>query len=320
MTFPSLFQLVLEDTGLKPSTVAFELQRERSLVYKWLSGASVPPASYFPLISEIVSKHASETKKVILENDLRQLVREAALPERIRETVLAAESVEGLLFECLELSLMPGIAIDRGRTKTGIHSRGQAAVLLGALFAAVFGGVLWNGLNRILGWPYFMGSENDELRGLRALLWGLITTAPVPVPLLALHRGEARRRLVVPSVLFIIFGGLSACVFYSSGIRGAVEGMSLNYPLQETLIVVAFALCLSIPPLIASIFSLSRGRLAYKHITIVFAPTAAALLGFFVTLLIDRPISEILQLRGFVVGFTLRLAMFLSLYRAASTA
>lgn len=318
ITFPSLFQLVLEDTGLKPSIVAFELQRERSLVYKWLSGASVPPAFYFPLISEIVAKHASETKKMILENDLRELVRKTALPDEIRETVLAAESVERLLFECLELSRMPEVAIHRGRAGPATRSPGQVSVLLGALFAAVCGGVLWNGLNRVLGWPYFMGSESEELRGLRALLWGLITTAPIPAPLLALHNGEARRRLVVPSILFAVFGGLSALVFYSSGIRSAVEGMGFGYTARETLIVVAFALCLSIPPLFAAILPLSRGKLVYAHGILVFSPTVAALLAFFVTLLIDRPVSEILQLRGFVVGFTLRLAVFLSLFRAAS--
>ena len=318
MDFRSLFRLVLDDTGLKPSTIAFELQRERSLVYKWLSGANVPPASYFPLIAEIVSKYASKTKKLILENDLRALVCKAALPQEIRETILAAESVERLLSECLELSVMSDIAIEQGRSKTALDYRWLATILLGALFAAVFGGVLWNGLNRVLGWSYFMGGADDELRGFHTLLWGLITMAPIPLPLLALYRGEARSRLIVPSILFIGFGGLSALAFFSSGIRGTVEGMGLSYPLQETIIVVAFALCLSVPPLVAAILPHSHGKPVSSHAAVVLSPTLAVLLGFFVTLMIDRPVSEILQLRGFVVGFTLRLMVFLSLFLATT--
>jgi hypothetical protein len=48
----------------------------------------------------------------------------------------------------------------------------------------------------------------------------------------------------------------------------------------------------------------------------IFTPTAAALLGFLVTMVIDRPVSEVLRLRGFVVGFALRIARFSSMFVA----
>lgn len=315
LAFSSLFRTVLDISGLKPSTIAFELQRERSLVYKWLSGSIVPPASYFPLIAEIVSKRASNTRKMVLANELRALVRRVALPVEIQESILASESIEHLLSACLELSKMSGLEIGHGQGAR-TDSRRLALILSGALFAAVCGGLLWNALNRILGWPYFMGSGNDALRGLHAFLWGVITIAPVPLPLFLLYRGEERRRLVVPSVMFACVGGLFAFLFFSYGFREAVESTVSSYQLRETIIVVIFAICLSVPPLLTAMLVFSRGRPAVSRVALLLSPTFAALLALLVTLIIDRPPSEILQLRGFVVGFALRLSLFFSLFLA----
>jgi hypothetical protein len=276
--FRNLFRRILDDTGLKASTVARELQRERSLMYKWLSGSSVPPSSYVPLLVQVVMKHSSQAKRLILANSLRAIVRDAGLQVELRDTLLRAGSIVELLSECLDLSLTP------------------------------------NALNRILGWPYFMGSSGEALQGWRALVWGLVTMAPIPAPLLLLGPGTARARRVLPAVLFTLVGGVSALLFYSSGVRAAIENLGLGYVPQETIIVVIFAFVLSVPPHLAALLADRHHSGVARLMVTLLVPTAAALAGFLVILVIDRPVSEVLQLRGFVVGFSLRIAQFFSLY------
>jgi hypothetical protein len=311
--FRNLFRRILDDTGLKASTVARELQRERSLMYKWLSGSSVPPSSYVPLLVQVVTKHLSQAKRLILANNLRAIVRDAGLPAELRDALERSGSLEELLAECLDLSLTPKLA-DAVPRAPGLRGPARWPVLLGALFAAVFGGIIWNALNRILGWPYFMGSTGEVLGGWRALVWGLVTMAPIPAPLLLPGLGAKRARRVLPAALFTLVGGAAALVFHSSGIRPAIESLGFGYALQETVLVVVFALVLSLPPHLAAMLMLRRRPGVARGVVTLLAPTAAALAGFLVTLVVDRPVSEVLQLRGFVVAFALRLAQFLSLY------
>lgn len=315
LAFPSLFRRILDDTGLKASTIARELQRERSLMYKWLSGSSVPPSSYVPLLVQVVVKHSSQAKRLVLANRLRTIVRDARLPGELRDAILGTGSFEELLAECLDLSLTPNIggAAPGARRPIG-HVRWS--VLLGALFAGVFGGIVWNALNRVLGWPYFMGSTDEALRGWRALVWGLVTMAPVPAPLLVLGAATDRARRVLPAVLFALLGGVSALLFHSSGVRTAIEGLGLGYARQETIVVLVFALVLSVPPHLGALLASRRRPRPGRLVVTLLLPTAAALLGFLVTLVVDRPVSEVLQLRGFVVGFALRVAQFFALYVA----
>jgi hypothetical protein len=258
-------------------------------------------------------KNSSPAKRLILANSLRAIVRDAGLPGELRDTLLRAGSIEESLSECLDLSLTPNLAgaVPQTARRIGI---GHWSVLLGALFAAVCGGIAWNVLNRILGWPYFMGSAAQALRGSRALVWGLVTMAPIPVPLLLPGPGAKRARRLLPAVLFTLVGGASALLFHSSGVREAIEHLGLGYALQETIIVVVFGLVLSVPPYLAALLAGPRRPGVSRLLVTLLAPTAAALLGFLVTLVIDRPVSEVLQLRGFVVGFSLRIAQYLSLY------
>ena len=311
-SFRALFRRILDDTGLKASTVARELLRERSLMYKWLSGVSVPPSSYVPLIVQIVMKHSSATKRLVLAKNLRAIVRDAELPADLRDALLMAGSFEDTLGECLDLSLTPGLVVPAPRPAQAARP-GRWSVLVGALVAALLGGLLWNALNRIFGWNYFMGSTDDALRGWRALVWGLVTTAPIPLPLLLAGPAVERARRVLPGVLFTLAGAGSALLFHASGARAAVEGLSLGYALQETIIVVVFGLVLSIPPQLSALLAWRRRPRLVRWLATLLAPAAAALLGFLVTLLVDRPVSEVLQLRGLAVGFALRFAQFISL-------
>ncbi|MBN1648558.1 MAG: hypothetical protein JW874_11055 [Spirochaetales bacterium] len=311
-SFAVMLRLLLDDTGLKPSAISSDLNRERSLVYKWLSGAVTPPDLYFPLLAAIVVRRTPKTRKHILEKDLRNMIGRISIADDIRTKILATESLEDLVSECLYLSVIPCAAIDSDTPKTG-DLLSQIIIIAGALFAGVAGGVFWNTLNHIFGWPYFMGTENANLIGIHALIWGVITTVPIPLPLLFLYRGEKRKLLVLPMILFTLTGSLAAFAFHSIGIREFIISAGWNYRMQETVVNIIFSLVLSIPPLLVSTLVLSRARLIAKHGIILTLPTLVTLAALCMTFLIDRPISELVQLRGFVVGFILRLTLFFSL-------
>ena len=260
----------------------------------------------------VVASRISNVRHQILERDLRDLAGRISIDGDVRSKILAAETLEDLLSECMHLSVMPGLATVP-REERPENFRWPVLTLLGALFAAVAGGVLWNALNHIFHWPYFMGSAGTSLRGFHALLWGVVTTLPVPLPLLVLCRSGERRGLIVPVLLFAALGSLAAFAFHALGIREVVERAAWGYRLRETVIVIIYSMLLSIPPLLAASLTLSRGRLALPHGLILLLPSLTALASLSVTFLIDRPVSEIVQLRGFLVGFVLRLSVFFSL-------
>ena len=310
LSFAFLFRLMLNDTGIRPSAVALHLDRERSLMYKWLSGKSIPPAHHFPDLIALVSKQASETRKLILERDLRAIIGRSSIPPDLRARIASSASLDELLFECLHLSGMLNIGMEDRRDR----SLGRLTVaVLGALFAGVFGGLVWNVLNSLLGWPYFMGGAELGLRGIPALVWAILTTVPIPLPLLAQFRTGQRRRMMVPMAAFVIVGSLAAFSFLMLGIRGAVEAAGLGNPLQEVLIAILYSSTLAIPPLLVAALIASRGRLSPRHALAILAPVLGTALTVLFLSLINRPASELFQLRGFAVGFVLKLLMYTSL-------
>jgi len=243
---------------------------------------------------------------------------ESNLPTDIQRSLLATESDEMLLTECLDLSVIPGVE-NKNERGASAGTDPQWTILLWALFAAGSGGLLWNVGNLLFGWSYFMGSTDDSLRGLPAFFWGLVTSGTVVVPLLFLRPNGERGRRTLSVLLFTLLGGLCALLFFSSNLRGTIEAWRLGYAAQEAILVVFFALCLSVPPYVALVLVMDGTRSTLRLFRLAFLPTGAALLAFLATLIINRPLSEVLQLRGFAVGFSLRLALFICLVATVET-
>ena len=113
---------------------------------------------------------------------------------------------------------------------------------------------------------------------------------------------------------FGIVGGLSALLFFSTGIRGAVESLQLGYGLQETILVALFAVCNSVPVYFSAILFSIRPFPLRRVLRSLFIPAAATLPAFLLVHIVNRPQAEMLQLRGFIVGFVLRITLFFVLY------
>lgn len=316
LSFRDLLRTLLADTGLKASTFAMELGRERTLIYKWLSGACAPPATYFPRIVEIAERRASQAGGVLLLRDLRALVLQADLPRELRNTLLGIEAPGELLRECLTLCAV-GKRAEGEAPQPKVPDPSVFPLLFRSLFAALAGGLLWNGLNRLAGWSYFMGSADDALHGASAFLWGALTSAPLP---LALPQISGRHRRSSPEVsaplvaAFTLAGGLAGLLYFSFGLRLALEAAGLSYAPRELLLVLAFSLCLSALPCAAAFAVNFRTAGVRRFLRLVAIPVGAAFAACMFTLLIDLPAVQVVQLRGFAVGFAMRLGVFYVLF------
>jgi hypothetical protein len=310
--FKDVFRLVLTDTGLKASVVALDLQRERSLMYKWLSGASVPPASYVPGIVGIVQRRSSGARQMILADHLRDIVRRSELSPSLRTALLKLEDPSRFLAECIDLSLgLAPVPAPPAERETGEARRRRLPLLAAsAAFATLFGGIAWNLLNRLAGWQYFMGSADSAMAALPAMAWGAITMAPIAAPFIFLCERGTRGRAAAAAAAFTAVGAACAVLFYAGGIRAAVEAADAGYAVREAVMAVLFGIVTSLPPQAAAVATLGRHTRVRRAAALCLVPTGAALLAFLFTLLVDRPEPEVLQLRGLAVGAALRLSLF----------
>ncbi|MEL7654798.1 MAG: hypothetical protein AAGU75_02690, partial [Bacillota bacterium] len=106
-----------------------------------------------------------------------------------------------------------------------------------------------------------------------------------------------------------------AFIFYNGGFRIFIEQLGFHYGLQECIIAGIYGLVISCFPLLALYLVLRRvGIPLIWHIAGIFLPPAAAALSVLGTSIINMPQLEVAQLRGFVVGLTLRLCMFVIAY------
>ncbi len=316
LTFQSILQTLIADTGIRVSVLARELGRERSLLYKWLSGSSIPSNSYYPDIARIVDEHSTQAQKVILMNDLKRLVQKSKLPLPVKRTLFEIESTRSLILECFTICTVntPTTLVSEAKSFRKKPFKIEGTVLVRALVAALLGGIIWNGLNRLLGWSYFMGTPKDSLKGIPSVLWGITTAMPIPI---ALFYSKERINLGNKLLFICLYGlleGIAAGGYFLVGLRPIIEQLHLSYIVQETIMVIWFSMLISAPPYLLVYAVFFRGLAPSRLFFNVGLPIIGALIAFFLTLLIARPQPEVLQLRGFVVGFILRLAMFYTLW------
>jgi hypothetical protein len=232
----------------------------------------------------------------------------------------------GLLSGLITLS---GVVIAFFRWYLRIHPT-PVFVLILACFAAVLGGVLWNVLCRVIGWPYHMGGSGNEPHGFHAFVWGLLTLGPIVVlSLLIIRKPQLPDWLSLLKLLatndsllivtYGVLGGFAAVLFYDSGLRKMIESAHLSYPLQELIIVVLWSAVLSS----AAYLSFPVVWLITRNIKTIFSPLIqvplAIGLSFFSVLVFlcfaaYTPMFD--QLRGLFAGFALRLGLFCGLIAA----
>lgn len=197
--------------------------------------------------------------------------------------------------------------------------------IISAALAVVVGGLLWNIVNVLFKWHFYLGGSGNEPYGVAAFIWGIILALTISV--IALAAGyryiprdwQSFRKGLVVIALYTLGGGLGAVIFYDSGVRRLVESANLGYGGQEVIIAVVWSFVLSIstylPVQITHSISETRVDVLNTRYLALQIPvtTILVLLAVLVSLLIDRPETELSQLRGFFAGVALRLGLFLGL-------
>lgn len=324
-SFCEVLKLLLAETGEKPSGLAMGLQRERTLVYKWLSGAHQPKPSYMPQIVNYFYTAATESQKAILSERLIECVRHSTLPVCVKQILFSKKDCfKAFLLELLTLSInttwknteavgSSDPVLQYASRLVNLNARAGLSVLAWSILSAVAGGSIWNLINLLFGWTYYMGALKVEPTAAWPFIWGSVTAFPIMLIFLLVYKTKKLTKTVLPVLLYTVVAGLGAMFFYTSCIRAEIESIGLAYEVQEILIVVIYSLIVSVPPyLAASIYF--RLPLHGINIAFLFIPSAAAILAIAVTLVVRLPVQEIIQLRGFAVGLAIRVSSFCILF------
>jgi hypothetical protein len=330
-----ILRIVFRHIKESPRTLAeLYVYRDRTLVYKWLHDDATPPKGLVPGIVAFAMERSCEPVRLIIKSELDAYVAASGIDSEIAALLAATapfqKFMEDLLHFAISLPSEPGPSRERaGRPEAdpaaGAGSGGgwgnpsvPLAELGLALLALLGSGILWNGVNRLLGWTHYMGGIGREPRGTAAAAWGLALTLPAILIAMAARRrsgGQAPRggrygAIAIPP-LYSLSGMVGALAFYDSGLRAQVEGLRLGYGLQELAIAFAFAALASLPPfaVIMAGWKAAKTRpLAALGYALLPPLLVSAAVSF--TLLVDRPVAELEQLRGFLAGLMLRIGMY----------
>ena len=225
--------------------------------------------------------------------------------------------------------------VDSARTESSLLSQIRRIVapyfpLLVAICAAagaVTGGFLWNMLNVLLDWTFFLGGSGSEPHGFQAFIWGAVSAFPViSFALLACYKYIPLNRESfgkVPAVisLYTVFGGIGAVIFYDSGFRNYVEAAKLGYGSQEIIIVVVWAAIISTATFLPLLMlnRIFRNILDARRLLLqILLSVIFSFLAVLVSLSVKKPIEEIEQLRGFFAVIALRLGLFMGIVLSIS--
>ena len=312
-SFQDIMKILMDDAGLTVPKLAERLDRERSLVNKWMSGRHKPRLTYIPQIVEIVLKQATVSQGIVITSHLTEYIHASVLPKELKNTLLSKSSdCSAFLLETLTISLSD-IPVEVGGLSQATMTRWNQylSTPVCAIIAAFIGGALWNLSNHLFGWTYYMGSPGGEPYGFSAFIWGILTFLPIAV--IAALFTKAKTTLkprIFTLIIYTITGSLFALLFYTSGIRIGIEHAGLSYEMREIIIVIIYSFFISFPPyVVLRICAKTKvnNKATAWHVCL---PVVAALFAVVLTLFIGRPEIEVAGVRGLLVGMLMKSCMF----------
>ena len=326
-SFPNILRIITNDIGMTLPRLADGLNRERSLVNKWMTGKYKPRPEYIPLIVETILKNATVSQLIIVTAHLVEFIHASQLPIDLKDSLLSKTSgCAEFLFEIMTVSLsvipVPDVAIVTASliespvpdaapiTTLKVRLSRHLTVPVCAVLSAFMGGALWTLVNQVLGWTFYAGSPGGEPYAFTAFVWGFLAFLPHAIIYLIFLTKKFDVKLIATLAVYIIVGSLSATLFYTSGIRVGIESYGFSYELREIIIVIIYSFIISFPPYIA-LRILNRTAAGTKKTALrIVLPIAAALLAVVLSLFIRRPEIEVAGIRGLLVGMFMRTCIF----------
>lgn len=223
---------------------------------------------------------------------------------------------------------------------TRSHPMGQLLAL--ALVSPFAGGAVWQYLNKLNGWRFYLGGPNNEPYGTYAAIWGLVTLFPVifAVRILTSERtlnslfsvGRWFRSREFALVLFFVaLAALCSLFFYgvrpATGVRAYVTSLGWRYEPTEQLMIVLWAAAISIVPTgaIALLGGRHTPRATSSEALLYALPFVLAIflcllgLSIYFALYDYVNLDQKAQIRGFMAGYVVRFAIFWGIWAAIDT-
>ena len=202
-----------------------------------------------------------------------------------------------------------------------------------ALLSPIAGGVVWHLLNKMNGWPFYLGGPQNEPYGLYATVWGGITILPVAFAVtLATTKADLNSIAAVARwfvsrefalvLTYTALAAIFAVALYGPtrglGVRTFIGGLGWGHERTEQAMIVLWAVALAGAPALA-IFLLggpSSAPRSMPHLLLYAAPAVvasllcllalAAYFGLYDYLNLDQKA----QIRGLIAGYVVRFGLF----------
>jgi hypothetical protein len=117
ITFGKLLQIIFRYLNESPKVLAeFYIDRDRTLVYKWLRHKGLPSKKLIPGIIRFVTEKSSESERQLISDEIRALVANSGLCDAIKSSILSITDFRRLLEEAISLSITGSNAMREGRS------------------------------------------------------------------------------------------------------------------------------------------------------------------------------------------------------------
>lgn len=348
LTFGTALKIIFEYIQSPPSVLAEQyVDRDRTLVYKWLRDTAFPPKKLFPDIIRFVTECSGDSIRDLIRMEMDRRLSESELGAQHRKmldekldfadylesifSMLAAEKARDKALKqaetpdcpetCPRLESPSPTEAETSRqlpipapARQEIHIRLPVPIIKNigfAILAALSGELLWSVAAYAFQWTHAVSGFPVFLRGF--LVFPIIVFA-----MLSLKEGSPVQ--VLPKTMKLVYvgcyglaGGAGALLLAESELERLLKGFLPGYLPQTLLLIFIQALVLSFFPLLI-LLALLRFPRAHPcdFLLLEFGPALVCVLATLPVLLPARAPSEILWLGGFVPCCVLKLLMFLS--------
>jgi len=390
LTFGMILQTVFRNINETPSMLAeFYIDRDRTLVYKWMRDTASPAKKLVPEIIRFIVENTGEPARIKIKSELDKVIAAADFPVDLKNALLGSPDFENYLNGMIALALTkrkdeaapkpldepsgePGsiviapswepdriiftssgdsdialpaptevsssaVPVQIGESdNTALAPSGEfgSAVpaksddsgstvpvtnIVFAVLAATVGGLLWSFVANALGLLYAMGRMGREPTGFMTFFWGICSLSPVIIcAAISLWREKpTAKSLCGPGkagyiIAYTLACGIGGLLFYGSGFGGFIEKLNIGHVLQEITYVFVLSLVLSFLPVLAVLLLMRFPKMKPSaFIFIEFFPAAMCVSAVMILALVNQP--EVSQLRVFLIGFIMRLAMYITI-------
>jgi hypothetical protein len=106
-TVGGVLQLLFLYINESPATLAeFYIDRDRTLVYKWLRDAAILPKKHVPDIIRFVRENSTQTVRLRIRNETDQFISESGLNATTKKTLLSNNDFDKYLEEVLYIAIL----------------------------------------------------------------------------------------------------------------------------------------------------------------------------------------------------------------------